>query len=71
MDPVGTIGPMLSELQSLSEKTDALVAIVNQLRQENTRLRNQNAQLSVDQKALNERLRQASEKLEAILERLP
>lgn len=71
MDPIGTIGPMLAELQSLSEKTDALVAIVNQLRQENTRLRNQNAQLSVDQKAMNERLKQASEKLEAILERLP
>ncbi len=71
MHPVGTIGAMLSELQSLSEKTDALVAIVNQLRQENTRLRNQNAQLSVDQKAMNERLKQASEKLESILERLP
>lgn len=71
MHLVGNIGHMLSELQSLSEKTDALVAIVNQLRQENTRLRNQNAQLSVDHKAMNERLKQASEKLESILERLP
>ena len=71
MASLDNIGPMLEELQTLAEKTDALVAIVNQLRQENTRLRNQNAQLSVEHKAMLERLNQASEKLEGLIAQLP
>ena len=70
-DPLGNIGAMLNELTALADKTDALISVVNQLRQENTRLRNQNAQLNAEHRAMGERLQLASEKLEAIVERLP
>jgi uncharacterized protein (TIGR02449 family) len=62
---------MLNDLQLLAEKTDALVAVVTQLRSENTRLRNQNAQLTSDQRALQERLNAAAAKLQGLLEQLP
>ncbi|MEY2682060.1 MAG: hypothetical protein RIQ66_621 [Pseudomonadota bacterium] len=62
---------MLNELTALADKTDALIAVVNQLRQENTRLRNQNAQLNAEHRAMSERLQTASETLEAIVKRLP
>ena len=71
MNRLGNIPVMLAELDALSEKTDARVAIVNELRQENTRLRNQNAQLSAEHRAVSDRLRLASDRLEAIMERLP
>ena len=66
-----TIAPMLSDLTTLAEKTDALVAVVDQLRQENTRLRHQVAQLSNDQRALQERLNAAATKLQGLLDQLP
>ncbi len=62
---------MLNDLQLLAEKTDALVAVVTQLRSENTRLRNQNAQLTSDQRALQERLNAAAAKLQELLDQLP
>lgn len=62
---------MLTELEMLAEKTDALVAVVNQLRSENTRLRNQIAQLSSDQRALQDRLNTAANKLQGLLDQLP
>jgi cell division protein ZapB len=62
---------MHNELATLAEKTDALIAIVNQLRRENTQLRSRSAQLAAEQKALQQRLDQAAGKLEAILEKLP
>ncbi|MFZ9345601.1 MAG: hypothetical protein ACO24A_00615 [Burkholderiaceae bacterium] len=62
---------MLNDLQLLAEKTDALVAVVTQLRSENTRLRNQNAQLTSDQRALQERLNAAAAKLQGLLDQLP
>ena len=62
---------MLNDLQLLAEKTDALVAVVTQLRSENTRLRNQNAQLTSDQRALQERLNAAATKLQGLLDQLP
>lgn len=62
---------MHNELSTLAEKTDALIAIVNQLRRENTQLRSRSAQLAAEQKALQQRLDQAAGKLEAILEKLP
>lgn len=65
------LAPMLNELQILSEKTDALIATVNQLRSENTRLRNQVAQLAADQKSMQERLKNAAEKVEVLLNQLP
>ncbi len=68
---LATIAPMLNDLQLLAEKTDALVAVVTQLRSENTRLRNQNAQLTSDQRALQERLNAAAAKLQGLLDQLP
>ena len=62
---------MLNDLELLAEKTDALVAVVTQLRSENTRLRNQNAQLTSDQRALQERLNAAAAKLQGLLDQLP
>lgn len=62
---------MYNELAALAEKTDALIAIVNQLRRENTQLRSRTAQLTAEQKALQERLEQAAVRVEAILEKLP
>ncbi|MEY3982154.1 MAG: hypothetical protein RLZZ281_1023 [Pseudomonadota bacterium] len=68
---IATIAPMLSDLSALAEKTDALVAVVDQLRQENTRLRNQIAQLSNDQRGLQDRLNAAATKLQGLLDQLP
>jgi cell division protein ZapB len=62
---------MHNELAALAEKTDALIAIVNQLRRENTQLRSRSAQLAAEQRLLQERLEQAAGKVEAILEKLP
>lgn len=62
---------MHNELQTLAEKTNALIAIVNQLRRENTQLRARSAQLAAEQKALSQRLEMAAGKVEAILEKLP
>lgn len=62
---------MYNELAALAEKTDALIAIVNQLRRENTQLRSRTAQLTAEQKALQERLEQAAVRVEALLEKLP
>jgi FtsZ-binding cell division protein ZapB len=62
---------MNNELATLAEKADTLIAIVNQLRRENTQLRSRAAQLAAEQKALQQRLDQAAGKLETILEKLP
>lgn len=62
---------MITELQTLAEKTDALVAVVGALRQENTRLRSQVATLSADQRATQERLQLAAQKIETLLAELP
>lgn len=62
---------MINELQSLAEKTDALIAVVGQLRQENTRLRHQVAQLAAEQRATQERLTLAAEKIEGLLGQVP
>lgn len=62
---------MMTELQELAEKVDSAVAAIGQLRTENTRLRNQVAQLSAERQALQERLAAAAAKIEGILEQLP
>jgi FtsZ-binding cell division protein ZapB len=66
-----TITGMRDELEQLAEKTDALVAIVEQLRQENTRLRSQLAKLTATQRDMEERLTLAARRVESILEQLP
>jgi len=62
---------MLNEIQQLSEKVDALVAVVNQLRQENASLRRQSAQIMADQRDMQDRLTLAAKKVEALIDQLP
>ena len=62
---------MLNEIEVLAEKTDALIAVVNQLRQENASLRREVAQVRSAQKHAEERLITAAQKVESLLEKLP
>ena len=62
---------MRDELEQLAEKTDALVAVVEQLRQENTRLRSQLAKMTAVQRDMEERLTLAARRVESILGQLP
>jgi uncharacterized protein (TIGR02449 family) len=68
---LGTIDPMINHLDALAEKTDALIRVVEQLRQENTALRSRVAALNADQRGLQERLNQAAEKVAGLLEQMP
>jgi len=62
---------MINQLDVLSEKTDALIRVVEQLRQENTALRSKLAAVNADQRNLQERLNQAAEKVAGLLEQMP
>ncbi|MEY3542925.1 MAG: hypothetical protein RIQ29_333 [Pseudomonadota bacterium] len=62
---------MINHLDALAEKTDALIRVVEQLRQENTALRSRVAALNADQRGLQERLNQAAEKVAGLLEQMP
>lgn len=62
---------MINHLDALAEKTDALILVVEQLRQENTALRSRLAALNADQRGLQERLNQAAEKVAGLLEQMP
>ena len=71
MGQLDTIARMLNEIESLAEKTDALISVVNQLRQENASLRREVAQIRAAQKNAEERLVTAAQKVESLLEKLP
>jgi uncharacterized protein (TIGR02449 family) len=62
---------MQTDLEQLAEKINALVAVVNQLRDENAKLRTEHAELTASQRALEERLAQAAQGVEALLNQLP
>jgi len=62
---------MINQLDVLSERTDALIRVVEQLRQENTALRSKLAAVNADQRNLQERLNQAAEKVAGLLEQMP
>ena len=62
---------MINHLDALAEKTDVLIRVVEQLRQENTALRSRLAALNADQRGLQERLNQAAEKVAGLLEQMP
>jgi uncharacterized protein (TIGR02449 family) len=62
---------MINHLDALAEKTDALIRVVEQLRQENTALRSRLAALNADQRGLQERLNQAAEKVAGLLGQMP
>lgn len=56
--------PMDADLKNLEEKISKLIALCNSLREENTELRQKSATLKSN-------MEQASEKLEALLSKLP
>jgi predicted nucleic acid-binding Zn-ribbon protein len=62
---------MLNDLQTLNDKAVALAGAMEQLRQENARLRTQVASLSSEHRAMRERLSSAARKLEGLLEQIP
>lgn len=62
---------MQTDIEQLAEKINALVAVVHQLREENSNLRQQHAELTASQRALEERLAQAAQGIEALLNQLP
>lgn len=62
---------MNRDLELLAEKTDALIAALTRLREENTKLRNQVAQLTVSQQATEQKVALAAQRIEALIEKLP
>jgi uncharacterized protein YhaN len=62
---------MLTEIEELAEKVNALVGVANQLRQENTTLRKELAELTASQRALEGRLNQAAQGVQDLLNQLP
>lgn len=62
---------MNQELDQLFERTDRLLDIVRRLSQENLQLRAQLSDAQSAQAALRERMKQACERVESALSRLP
>jgi uncharacterized protein (TIGR02449 family) len=62
---------MVNDINTLADKTDALIAVVNQLRQENTQLRSDVARLSAEHRDIQQRLAAAAEKVERLIHQLP
>jgi FtsZ-binding cell division protein ZapB len=62
---------MISEFQDLSDKIDRLAELTASLRRENAILRQSNALLSAENIAFMERLTQAQQRVEALLEKMP
>ncbi len=62
---------MIHDIESLAEKTDAVIATINQLRQENKQLRSDIAKLSAEHRELQQRLSTAIQKVEGLIDQLP
>ena len=62
---------MISEFQQLADKVVLLAALTDRLRSENTELRRKLVELGADNTQLNERIRQAHERVSVVLEQLP
>ena len=62
---------MISEFQELSDKIDQLAELTHSLRRENGQLRQANAALVMDNIGYHSRLREASARVEALLEKIP
>jgi outer membrane murein-binding lipoprotein Lpp len=62
---------MLDELETLAAKLTELSGRVRQLREENQMLRTQVAAAQSDLHRMNARVAQATERIDALLERLP
>ncbi len=64
-------GGMISEFQDLSEKVDQLAELTHLLRRENAELRQTNAALQADNAQYAERMREAQQRVLALLEKIP
>ncbi len=62
---------MIHDIESLADKTDAVIATLNQLRQENKQLRSDIAKLSAEHRELQQRLNTAIQKVEGLIDQLP
>jgi FtsZ-binding cell division protein ZapB len=62
---------MTSDFESLAEKINQLVELTMILRRENAELRIRNAELLGEQSMMNERLRQARERVAGLINTLP
>ncbi|MES2743670.1 MAG: DUF904 domain-containing protein [Pseudomonadota bacterium] len=62
---------MISEFQDLSEKVDQLAELTHLLRRENAELRQTNAALQADNAQYAERMREAQQRVLALLEKIP
>lgn len=62
---------MISEFQDLSDKIARLAEMTESLRHENAQLRNANKQLSEENAAYLQRLAEAQQRVEALIDQLP
>jgi FtsZ-binding cell division protein ZapB len=62
---------MISDFQDLSDKIDQLAEMAQSLRRENAQLRQANAELVAENIDFNRRLREAHERVAALLEKIP
>ncbi|MGO4378276.1 hypothetical protein [Pseudoduganella sp. RAF53_2] len=62
---------MISDFQDLSDKIDQLAELTQALRRENAHLRQANAVLISENIDFNRRLREAHERVAALLEKIP
>ena len=62
---------MISEFQDLSDKIARLAEMTESLRRENAQLRTANQQLSEENAAYQQRLTEAQQRVEALIEQLP
>ncbi|HEX4328975.1 MAG TPA: DUF904 domain-containing protein [Burkholderiales bacterium] len=63
--------PNMTELEKLEQKLAQLVALAQQVREENRDLRMQLTRLEGDNKSLQDKVNAARGKLESLIERLP
>jgi cell division protein ZapB len=62
---------MISEFQELSDKLDRLAEMTHALRRENAELRHANAALGAENAVYLQRLSEAHQRVEALLEKIP
>ena len=64
-------GGMISDIQELADKIEQLADMTQALRRENAQLRQANAALVVENMGYQRRLSEASDRVEALLEKIP
>lgn len=69
--PAPYSGGMISEFNELSDKIGLLAEMTHALRRENAQLRKDNAALAAENALYVQRMREAQERVEALLEKIP